>query len=93
MCENVIGAFPQEGYSNEIGTIGTKDFYYRCASSAAWVELRKLHIKVQIIDKYFGNLDITIGFTRDNKVGLYMTKAAEDFLKEYEGFASGVCAQ
>ena len=90
MCENVIGSFPQEGYSNEMGTVDTKGFYYRCASSAAWIEPKKLHIKVQIIDKYFGNLDITIAFTEDNKIAIYMTKAAEDFLKEYEGFASGV---
>lgn len=87
-CENVIETFPEEGYSNLTGTVKTKDFYYKCACSAAWVEPQKIYIKVQIIDKYFGNLSITIGF-KDNCCGIYMEKNAEDFLKEYQGFAGG----
>ena len=45
-------------------------------------------MKIQIIDKYFGNLNVTFGFAED-RLGLYMQKNAEDFLEEYEGFASG----
>lgn len=87
-CKNVFCAFPQEGYSDEIGTVPTVGMYYKCASSAAWVEPKKLYIKVQIIDKYFGNLGITLGF-KDDVCGVYMNKSAEDFLKEYQGFAGG----
>ena len=61
---------------------------YHCAASAAWTEESKLYIKVQIIDKYFGILNIVLGF-RDDKLGLFMTKTAEDFLWTYEGFATG----
>lgn len=43
---------------------------------------------VQIIDRYFGNLSITLSF-QDNNLGMYMTKNAEDFLDEYNGYAEG----
>lgn len=87
LCENAFGAFPQEGYADEVGAVKTKGHYYRCAASAAWIEPKKLFIKVQIIDRYFGNLGITIGFGENGGAGIYMCKSAEDFLDEYEGFA------
>ncbi len=88
MCENVFSPFPQEGYSDEVGSVATKGHFYRCAASAAWVEEKKLFIKVQIIDKYFGDLNIVLGF-KGNLVGIEMNKVAEDFLEEYQGFAGG----
>lgn len=88
MCKNVFGLFPQEGYSDEIGTIPVPNHYYQCAASAAWVEPHKLYVKVQIIDKYFGNLNMTFGFKQDY-VSVYMEKHAEDFLNEYDEFATG----
>lgn len=88
MCKNVYGVFPQEGYSDIIGSETAPGNMYKCAASAAWVEKTKLFIKVQIIDKYFGNLGITIGFKGD-EFGMQMFKAAEDFLDEYEGYAGG----
>lgn len=87
MCENIFDYFPEEGYSNEVGSVSTKNFYYKCAASASWIEAKKLFIKVQIVDKYFGNLAITIGFKGD-EAGIYMEKAAEFFLQEYAGYAS-----
>ncbi len=88
MCKNEYGLFPQEGYSDEVGTVWAPGHYYKCAASAAWVEPHKLFIRVQIIDKYFGNLGITLGFKEDY-VSIYMRKTAEDFLHEYNGFAGG----
>lgn len=92
MCRNVFGQFPQEGYSDEVGSVEAPGNTYRCAASAAWVKPGKLHIKVQIIDKYFGNLHIFLGF-RENLVGVYMNKSAEDFLEEYSGFAGGIARE
>ena len=89
MRENAFGYFPQEGYSDEVGSVRTKDFYYRCATSAAWVEPQKLFIKVQVIDKYFGRLNIVLGFRDENTVGIFMNKKAEDFFNEYKGYADG----
>lgn len=88
MCKNEFGLFPQEGYSDVIGTVATNGHYYKCAASAAWTEPQKLFFKVQITDKYFGTLNITLSF-KDDEVGIYMNKCAEDFLNEYEGFAWG----
>jgi len=88
MGENAFGIFPQEGYSREVGSVSCPGNYYKCAASAAWVEPHKLFIKVQIIDEYLGALNMAFGF-RDNIVGIQMTKIAEDFLNEYEGYAGG----
>ena len=86
MCTNEFGFFPEEGYSKEIASKRADGNYYKCAASAAWTEPKKLFIKVQIIDDYLGNLNISIGFSGE-KVGIYMNKVAEGFLNEYEGFA------
>ena len=85
---NEFGLFPQEGYSSDVGSEYASDNYYKCAASAAWIEEDKLRIVVQIIDRYFGNMNITLGFQGD-KVGVYMQKNAEDFLEEYRGYAQG----
>jgi 16S rRNA (uracil1498-N3)-methyltransferase len=88
MCENVFGKFPQKGYADQIGTVPS-DKLYACAASGAWARDDQLIIKVQIIDDYFGNLNITAGFREDGKLGIFMKKTAEDFLQQYDGFAGG----
>lgn len=88
MGYNVFGRFPQEGYSNEIGTVQTENFYLQCAASGAWIDEHKLFIKVQIIDKYFGRLNMVLDF-HEKDLNIYMNKCAEDFLKEYTGYACG----
>lgn len=89
MGHNVFGPFPQEGYSGDVGSVSEEGNYYQCAASAAWVETGKLHIKVQIIDRYMGILNMFIHFKGTDTVGVYMVKSAEDFLEEYQGFATG----
>ena len=88
MCANAFGSFPEPGYSDMVGS-QPGDRLYRCAVSAAWVTEYQLFMKVQIIDTYFGNLNITFGFRDADRVGVYMEKTAEDFLNEYQGFADG----
>lgn len=85
---NAFGYFPEEGYSDFVGSVYAPGHKYQCAASAAWSEESKLYIKVQIIDKYFGILNIVIGF-QDGKLGLFMDKTAEDFLGTYVGYATG----
>ncbi|MBE7012247.1 MAG: serine hydrolase [Ruminococcaceae bacterium] len=87
MCYNEFAPFPQEGYSDEVGS-QKGDRLYDCAASAAWVGENQLFIKVQIIDTYFGRLNINLGF-KDGQIGVHMNKTAEDFLNEYQGNASG----
>lgn len=45
-----------------------------------------LLLKVQIIDRYMGVLHVQFRF-REDRLGIFMTKTAEDFLNEYQGFA------
>ena len=87
MKKNIFTLFPQFGYSDQRGNVHeVTDFRYQCAVSAGWVEEKKLQIKVQIIDRYFANLIITIGFRDLDTVGICMNKCAEDFLNEYQGW-------
>ena len=58
---------------------------YNCAVSAIFCEERKLLLKVQIIDDYFGNLTATFAFRPDGYAVVHMKKCAEDFLEEYKG--------
>ncbi len=85
--ENLFGFFPELGYSDMYGGVRTANgFRYRSAVSAAWKEDKKLIIKVQIIDKYFGNALIVLAF-KDNEATVFMKKTAEDFLDKYAGAA------
>jgi len=52
------------------------------------VEDHKLNMLVYITDIYLGTLKITFAFKGD-EISIFMTKVAEWFLDEYEGFAGG----
>ncbi len=84
--ENWFGKFPQEGYSDGVGGERTTNgFLYDCAVSAGWIEERKLLLRAQIIDRYFGNLTFIFHFAEDGSATLHMEKHAEAFLDEYQG--------
>lgn len=83
----VAGHFPQRNYSGEqIGTAAERE--YECMTSAAWLDEKTFNLEVRITDIYLGGLRISFGFEGD-KIGVFMTKQAEWFLDEYEGFAGG----
>lgn len=85
MGENAFGKFPQFGYSNDYGTQRTTDgFMYDCAASAAWKDPNRLLMRVQIIDRYFGNMFAHFAFKGD-EVAVLFSSHAEDFLGEYKG--------
>ena len=87
--ENTFCKFPQYGYSDEFGRVKTTNgFLYDCASSAGWLSEKVISLRVQIIDKYFGNVFMIFAFKGD-EVGISMTKTAEYFLMEYDGRAVG----
>jgi hypothetical protein len=89
LCKNVFTQFPEEGYSDEVGTVYAPNHYYKCASSAAWLEEKKFAIMVQVIDEYFGRLYITLSFNDEGRVGMLCAAAAEDFFNTYRGYAEG----
>ncbi|MBR4960003.1 MAG: beta-lactamase family protein [Clostridia bacterium] len=93
MGENVFGDFPHAGYAQKVGSVFVPGHRYKCAASAAWYSPYQLHLKAQIIDDYFGTLNILFGFRDDGRVGVQMVKVAEDFLHTYNGWADGVLAE
>ncbi|NLO36458.1 MAG: serine hydrolase [Clostridiaceae bacterium] len=83
----LAGVFPQLGYfGKQIGVPISRG--YDCLASAAWVEPHKLNLLVYITDDYFGTLKVSMAYQGDQIAG-YMTKVAEWFLDEYQGFAGG----
>lgn len=85
---NVFEKFPEEGYSDLVGSVYCPGNYYDAAFSADWPSENTLRVRVQIIDKYFGNLSMLFGFSDENTVSLRMEKKAEDFLTTYRGIAN-----
>ncbi|MCQ2436193.1 MAG: beta-lactamase family protein [Clostridia bacterium] len=82
---NEFGKFPQDDMPDMTATLPCPGNRYDAAFSADWQSERQLRVRVQIIDKYFGNLAIVFGFTDENHVSVVMTKTAEAFLDEYRG--------
>ncbi len=87
---NVFEKFPQEGYSDLVGTVPVAGHRYDAACSADWPAAQTLRVRVQIIDKYFGNLGILFGFRDENTVSVLFEKKAEHFLDEYQGIVNAV---
>ncbi|MCC6455906.1 MAG: serine hydrolase [Caldilineaceae bacterium] len=81
------GKFPQRNYFGEqIGS--SPGIEYECMASAAWVDDQTLNLEVYITDHYLGGLRISFAF-KGEEIGVFMTKQAEWFLDEYNGFAGG----
>lgn len=85
--ENIFQQFPQTGYSKDFGGMPCEGHTYRCAASAAWAQENKFKLLVHIIDEYIGTMNVVIGFN-DGKAVMQMIGDGEDFLKEYNGYAT-----
>ena len=88
MGKNVFGIFPHEGYNDEVATVYAPGHYFKCAASAKWTSNTQLLIKIKIVDRYFANTSITIGFTEDGKAGVRMFGGGEYFMNEYNGYCT-----
>lgn len=87
MGKNIFGKFPENRRQLlSMGDIG--EGHYECATSAAWMMENHLVIKTQIIDTYFGSLNIHFVFKDDN-VQLLMKKSGQYILDGFEGYANG----
>ena len=83
--KNVFALFPEDGYSDRIGSVAGNR-RYKCATSAAWIEPHKLLMNCQIIDTYFGNFQMVLSFTEDGRLSGIVEAHAEDFLWGYNGY-------
>ena len=87
MGKNIFGKFPENRRQLlSMGDIG--EGHYECATSAAWVMENHFVIKSQIIDTYFGCLNIHFVF-KDDKVQLLMKKSGQYILDGFDGYANG----
>ncbi|NLZ87876.1 MAG: serine hydrolase [Clostridiales bacterium] len=83
-----IGVFPETHYFGD--TIGKPAGRpYRCMAAARVPEANKLVLRVYVADDYFGSMTATFAF-KGLEVGVHMSKTAEWFLDEYQGFAGGM---
>ena len=81
------GKFPQRNYFGEqIGSV--PGIEYDCLASAAWIDEQTLNVEVYITDTHLGGLRMSFAF-KGEEIAVYMTKQAEFFLDEYNGFAGG----
>ena len=81
------GIFPETRYfGKRIGVPAGRGYRYK--ASGAWFSPRSLTIYLYIIDDYLGTLKINCFFEEDT-LTLNMSKAAEWFLDEYTGMATG----
>ncbi len=83
----VEGKFPETHYSGyRIGT--PKGEGYRCLASGVWTAENQLLLRVNVVDDYFGSMNVSFGF-RDCYIGITMASAAEEFLQDYNGVTGG----
>jgi hypothetical protein len=81
------GKFPQRNYFGEqIGSV--PGIEYECLASAAWIDEQTLNMEIYITDIHLGGLRISFAF-KGEEISVFMTKQAEWFLDEYDGFAGG----
>jgi len=77
------------GERNSRTTMGiTEEGEYHCAVSAAWKNDSTFVIKAQVIDVYFGCLNVQLGFFED-KVSLVFRKSGQYIFDNINGYAIG----
>lgn len=83
----IEGKFPETHYSGyRIGT--PKGEGYRCLAAGMWTAENQLLLRVNVIDDYFGSMNVTFGF-REDYIGITAASAAEAFLEDYNGVTGG----
>ena len=88
LCKNVTDKFPDDERISNIASKYEKG-QYNCATSAAWTFENKFVIKSQIIDTFFGSLNIQLAF-KDNRVTVLMKKSGQYMLEKLDGYAIGI---
>ena len=61
---------------------------YNCAISGAWADEKTFKIMVQVIDQYFGCMDITISF-KDHRCTLFISRSGQYVFEEINGYVIG----
>jgi len=87
MGEYLETTFPETHYpGHRLGCPANRE--YRCVNCGAWLQERTLAIRTEILDEFVGNLTMVLSFNGE-EISIEMHKAAQFFLDEYQGYASG----
>ena len=68
--------------------MSVKDTHYQCIAAGVWSPDNALVATVYSVDDHLGSFKLQLTFEGDEVTG-FMTKAAEDFFDEYQGFLVG----
>jgi CubicO group peptidase (beta-lactamase class C family) len=85
MCKYEHQLFPEKYFGKRIGV---RDTNYKCIAAAAWASDSTLTAILYAVDDYLGSIKFKFAFEGDEVCG-HMTKAAERFFEEYQGFVAG----
>ena len=77
--------FPEKYFGKRIGV---RDTHYKCIGAGAWADDKTLLGTIYAVDDYLGSVKFQLTFSGDEVCG-FMTKAAEWFFNEYQGFLVG----
>lgn len=85
-----LGAYVQQSFPEAYSgrRIGTLDRHYESMAAAAWANENSLIGTLYAIDDHIGVLKIQLTFYEDELI-VYMTKHAEFFFDDYQGFLTG----
>ncbi len=83
----LCGEFPAGSYfGEEVGVLAKTPS--RCMTSGAWTDEKTLQLKCDLIDLYFGSMNMLFVF-KGNEVGARFDTHAQWFLEDYGGFLAG----
>ena len=91
MGEAVVGTFPHDGYGGFVAGEPC-DHRFRCITSGAWTMPNTLRLKCDVIDIYFGSVNMVFSF-KGNEIGIHFHRNAQWLLDEYQGYTMGVFAE
>lgn len=88
LCRNRLTkfSFGERAVADRMGFV--EEGMYDCAVSAAWTEENTFAIQAQVIDTYFGCLNVHICY-RDDQATLLMRKSGQYVFDGVDGFAIG----
>lgn len=79
--------FPETFYGSQLLDEAQR-INYKCQIQATWVEKHKLFLRIWANDIYVGNMAISLSFVGD-KIGIKMSRAAQFFFDDYQGYYGG----
>jgi len=82
--KSIMFSFGKRAKADSMGIDETGEYF--CQSSGAWIDKNTFCVKIQVIDTYFGCLNILISF-KDKRATFCIKKTGQYVFDGYEGYA------